>query len=152
VRGLQRAGCHWREEEVKLDIPAGIDGGEMMRLMRHGEAVKNGIAGDLYVKIHIKPHPVFRKEGMNLVMELPIKLTDALLGTTVSVTTLEDKVLEVKVPAMSKVEETLRVRGKGVTIAQVGTGDLIIHVTATLPKKLSSKAKKAIDDLRSEGL
>jgi molecular chaperone DnaJ len=140
-----------REEELKLEIPAGIDNGEMMRLSRQGEAVKNGTPGDLYVKIHVKPHAVFRKEGMNLVMNLPVKLTDALLGTTVSVTMLDEKVLEVKVPAMTKVEETLRVRGKGVMQDNV-SGDLLIHVAATLPKKISSKAKKAIEDLKSEGL
>jgi DnaJ-class molecular chaperone len=84
-------------------------------------------------------------------MDLPIKLTDALLGSSVSVTMLDDKVLEVKVPAMTKVEETLRVRGKGVTQDKV-SGDLLIHVATTLPKKLSGKAKKAIEELKSEGL
>lgn len=140
-----------KETEIKLDIPAGIDGGEMIRMPGHGEAVKNGIAGDLYVKVHVKPHPVFRKEGLHLVMELPVKLTDALLGTSVSIPTLDDKVLEVKIPVMTKAEETLRVRGKG--IKQDGAeGDLLIRLYATLPKKLSNKAKKAIEDLKSEGL
>jgi molecular chaperone DnaJ len=145
-RGVTR-----REEEIKLEIPAGIDNGEMIRLPSQGEAVKGGLSGDLYVKVHVKPHAVFRKEGLNLVMHLPVKLTDALLGTTVSITTLEDKTLEVKVPAMTKVEETLRVRGKG--IKQEGIeGDLLIHVATTLPKKLSGKAKKAIEELKGEGL
>lgn len=140
-----------KETEIKLDIPAGIDSGEMIRMPGNGEAVKNGISGDLYIKVHVKPHPVFRKEGLHLVMEMPVKLTDALLGTTVSVQTLDDKVLEVKIPVMTKAEETLRVRGKG--IKHEGTeGDLLIHLNATLPKKLSGKAKKAIEELKSEGL
>lgn len=108
-------------------------------------------AGDLYVKIHVKPHPIFRREGANLVMNLPLKLSDALLGTTVTVETLEGKQLEVKVPPMAKTEETLRVRERGIPAAH-GRGDLLIHVSATLPKKLSSKAKKAIEELKSEGL
>lgn len=140
-----------KEEEVKIDIPKGMDDGEMIRMPGRGEAVKGGLAGDLYVKVHVKEHTVFRKEGANLVMELPVKLTDALLGTTVSVTTIEDAVLEVKVPAMSRPEETLRLRGKGVNYGD-GAGDLLIHVKATLPKKLSSKAKKAIGELKEEGL
>ncbi len=140
-----------KEEEVKLDIPAGIDNGEMIRLPGRGEAVKGGVAGDLYVKVHVKAHPTFRKEGANIVMELPVKLTDALLGTTVSITTIDDKVLEVKVPAMAKTEETLRLRGKGVAFGDAA-GDLLIHVTTTLPKKLSGKAKKAIEALKEEGL
>ena len=59
-----------------------------------GEAIKGGTPGDLYVKIHVKAHPTFRKEGLNLVMQLPLKLTDALLGTTVMVNTIDDKTLD----------------------------------------------------------
>lgn len=140
-----------KEEEVNLKIPAGIDGGEMMRMPGQGEAVKGGVSGDLYVKIHVKPHPVFRKEGMDLVMDMPLKLTDALLGTTASVTTLDDKVLEVKIPKMEKTEETLRLKGKGVTIEGT-SGDLLIRLSSVLPKKLSGKAKKAIEELKAEGL
>ena len=141
-----------KEEEIKLTIPAGIDDGEMIRMSGLGEAVKGGSAGDLYVKVHVKSHAVFRKEGANLVMNLPIKLTDALLGTTVSVTTIDDKTLEVKVPPMSATEETLRIRNKGVAYGEGGSGDLLIRVSASLPRKLSGKAKKAIEELKSEGL
>lgn len=139
-----------KEEEIKIEIPKGIDGGEMIRMPGKGEAIKGGAAGDLYVKVHVKRHPVFKKEGANLVMNMPIKLTDALLGTTVSVTTIDDKVLDVKVPPMSETEETLRIRGKGIAYEH-GQGDLLIHVSATLPRKLSGKAKKAIEELKSEG-
>jgi molecular chaperone DnaJ len=140
-----------REEEINLTIPAGIDEGEMIRMPRQGEAIKGGVAGDLYVKIHVKPHPTFRKEGTNLIMHMPVKLSDALLGTTVTVETLDDKEIEVKIPPMAKMEETLRVRERGVPV-QGGRGDLLIHVSATLPKKLSAKAKKAIEELKAEGL
>lgn len=145
-RGVMR-----KEEEIRVDIPAGIDGGEMIRMPGLGEAIKSGVSGDLYVKVHVKPHAVFKKEGMNLIMNLPLKLTDALLGTTVSVTTIDDKSLDVKVPPMSAPEETLRIRGKGVHVDEV-TGDLLIRVTAQFPKKLSAKAKKVVDSLKGEGL
>lgn len=141
-----------KEEEVKLDIPVGLDNGEMIRMPGRGEAVKGGVPGDLYVKVHVKPHAQFRKEGANIIMNLPVKFTDALLGTTVSITTIDDKSLEVKVPAMSKTEETLRLRGKGVAYPEGGAGDLLIRISVTLPKKLSGKAKKAIEELRAEGL
>src|SRR3989344_1971258 len=144
-------GTRRREEEIKINISAGIDNGEMIRMQGQGEAIKAGIAGDLYVKIHVKPHPTFRREGANLLMDLPVKLTDALVGTAVSVETLEGKTLEVKIPVMKRVEELLRVRGKG--IPEGGSrGDLIIRLEVALPHKLSSKAKKAVEDLRSEGL
>lgn len=145
-------GVKRKEEEIKISIPAGIDNGEMIRLPQKGEAVKTGIAGDLYVKLHVKPHPVFRRDGSNLLMHLPVKLTDALLGTSVSIETLEGKTLEVKIPPMKRAEEHLRVRGKGIPTGGSTAGDLIIGLEVALPHKLSSKAKKTVEELKSEGL
>lgn len=144
-----------KEEEINVSIPAGIDAGEMIRIPQHGEAIKGGTPGDLYVKIHVKPHSTFRKEGTNLVMTLPVKLTDALLGATVSVETIDDKTLEVKIPVMKRPIETLRVRGRGVPMApgaNAARGDLLINLETALPHKLSHKAKQAVEDLRQEGL
>jgi molecular chaperone DnaJ len=141
-----------KEEEINITVPAGMDNGEMMRMQGQGEAVKGGVSGDLYIKVHVKPHQIFKKEGANLTMSMPVKLTDALLGTTVMVTTIDDKQLEVKIPVMQQPEETLRIKGKGVKYAEGGSGDLLIRMTATLPRKLSGKAKKAIEDLKAEGL
>src|SRR6185369_14805061 len=126
--------------------------GEMIRLPGQGEALKSGIAGDLYVKVHVKPHPVFRRDGSNLLMHLPVKLTDALTGTTVSIETIEGKMIEVKVPVMKKAEELLRVAGKGIPMDGSRRGDLIIRLEVALPQKLSAAAKKVIDQLKSEGL
>jgi len=144
-------GTRRKEEEIKINIPAGIDNGEMIRLPQQGEAIKAGVAGDLYVKVHVKPHQTFRRDGANLIMDLPVKLTDALLGTTVSVETLEGKTLEVKIPVMKNVEELLRVAGKGIPVG-AHRGDLIIRLEVALPHKLSGKAKKSVEDLKSEGL
>ncbi|MDP2816021.1 MAG: DnaJ C-terminal domain-containing protein, partial [Rectinemataceae bacterium] len=144
-------GVERREEEIQIQIPKGIDGGEMIRMPGQGEAIKGGTSGDLYVKVHVKPHAVFKKEGMNLVMNMPMKLTDALLGTTATITTVDEKKLEVTIPAMAEAQQTLRLKGKGVVI-DGHEGDLLIRLTATLPKKISGKAKKAIEELKSEGL
>jgi DnaJ-class molecular chaperone len=136
---------------MKINIPAGIDNGEMIRMPQQGEAIKAGVAGDLYVKIHVKPHATFRRDGSNLIMDLPVKLTDSLLGTTVSVETLEGKTLEVKIPPMKRAEEHLRIAGKGIP-SEGGRGDLIIRLEVALPHKLSGKARKALEDLKTEGL
>ena len=144
-------GVRRKEEELKINIPAGVDNDEMIRMPGQGEAIKAGVAGDLYVKIHVKSHPVFRREGANLIMNLPVKMTDALLGTTVSIESLEGKTLEVNIPPMKRVEELLRVAGKGIP-TEGGRGDLIIRLEVALPQKLSGRAKKAINDLKSEGL
>ncbi|MCR4276371.1 MAG: molecular chaperone DnaJ [Candidatus Parcubacteria bacterium] len=140
-----------KQEEIKINVPAGVDNGEMIRMQTQGEAIKAGIAGDLYVKIHVKPHPIFRREGSNLIMNLPVKMTDALLGTTMSIESLEGKTLEVKIPPMKRAEELLRVAGKGIPL-EGGRGDLIIRLEVALPHKLSGKAKKAVEDLKNEGL
>jgi molecular chaperone DnaJ len=140
-----------RQEEIKVGIPAGIDNGEMIRMQGQGEAIKTGIAGDLYVKIHVKPHPIFHREGSNLVMNLPVKLTDALLGSVIPIEILEGKTLEVKIPPMKRAEESLRIAGKGIPL-DGGRGDLIIRLEIALPHKLSGRAKKSVEDLKTEGL
>ena len=145
-------GTRRKEEEIRINIPAGMDNGEMIRLPQQGEAIKSGIAGDLYVKIHVKPHQTFRRDGSHLIMDLPVKLTDAILGTTVSIETLEGKTLEVKIPSMKRAEELLRVAGKGIPSESGGRGDLIIHLETALPHKLSTKARKVVEDLKTEGL
>ncbi|MSU74681.1 molecular chaperone DnaJ [Candidatus Kaiserbacteria bacterium] len=144
-------GVHRKQEEIKINIPAGIDHGEMIRLQAQGEAIKAGVAGDLYVKVHVKPHATFRRDGAHLIMDLPVKLTDALLGTTVSIESLEGKTLEVKIPIMKRAEELLRVAGKGIPV-DGGRGDLIIRLEVALPHKLSGNAKKSIEQLKTEGL
>lgn len=144
-------GVRRKEEEIRISTPVGIADGEMIRLPQQGEAVKTGVAGDLYVKIHVKPHPTFRREGSNLIMNLQMKLTDALLGTTVSVETLEGKTLEVTIPPMKRAEELLRIRGRGIP-SDGGRGDLIIRLETALPQKLSGKARKVLEELKTEGL
>lgn len=150
-------GVHRKQEEIHVSVPAGIDNGEMIRLPGQGEAVKAGVAGDLYVKMHVKPHAVFRRDGANLIMDLPMKLTDSLLGTTVSIETLEGKTLEVKIPPMKRAEELLRVRGNGIPVdgglsRAESRGDLIIRLEVALPHKLSGKARKTVEELKTEGL
>ena len=84
-------------------------------------------------------------------MNFPIKITDALLGTIASIETLEGKTLEVKIPPMKRAEELLRVAGKGIPV-DGARGDLIIRLEVALPSKLSSKAKKSVEELKVEGL
>jgi molecular chaperone DnaJ len=144
-------GVSRREEEITISVPPGINDGEMIRLTGAGEAAVGGASGDLYMKIHVLPHPVFRKEGTNLAMDLNIKLSDALLGNTYTVPTLDGD-LKVKIPAGISFGEVLRVRGKGVVIGRGKRGDLLIRIRVELPSKLSKGAKEAIEKLREEGI
>jgi len=140
-----------KESEIKIKIPPGIENGEMMRLSGAGEAVAQGIPGDLYIKIYVKKHPTFKKDGYNLVMDLPVKLTDALLGSTVGLATLDGQI-DLKVPEGVTHGEILRVKGKGVPFEKGSRGDILIKISIQLPKKLSKSARKAIEELKNEGM
>ncbi|MCI5108224.1 MAG: DnaJ domain-containing protein [Candidatus Pacebacteria bacterium] len=139
-----------KPEEIKVKIPSGISDGQMIRLTGKGESIPDGVSGDLYIKVHVKPHPVFRKEGYNLVMTLNVKLTDALLGASYPVNTLDGSI-DIKIPNNVKFGDILRVRDKGVPVGNK-RGDLLIKINIELPKKLSRKSKKIIEDLKKEGI
>ena len=145
------AGITKKQEEIRIQIPTGIDNGEMIRLTGKGEAIKGGTSGDLYVKIHVIPHHVIRREGSNLVMNLPIKLSEALLGGERKIETL-DGLVTLTIPAGVTFGEILRLRGRGVPIDKAKRGDMLVKISITMPKQISKDAKKAIDILRSEGI
>lgn len=144
-----------RSEEISVKIPAGIRDGEAISLPSMGEAVAGGTPGDLYVKVNVGKHPFFSRDGNNLVMDMEIKLTEAILGTEREIKTL-DGAIKLKVPAGIDSGEILRVKGRGVPhgggFSPKNRGDLMIKVTVKVPKKISKKAKEAIEDLKKEGL
>lgn len=139
------------QEELAVVVPPGINDGEMIRMSGAGEAIRGGVAGDLYVKVHVQRDPVFSKEGSNIYMNLPLKLTDALLGGKRTISTLDGNI-EITVPPGVSFGQLLRVAGKGVPMGEKRRGDLFIKVEIPLPKKLSRKAKKAIEELKQEGI
>jgi molecular chaperone DnaJ len=144
-------GVSRREEEISIVIPAGIRDGEMVRMAGYGEAVFKGTPGDLYIKINVTPHPVFKREGNDLLMNLNLKLTDALLGTKHTIQTLDGEI-EVTIPEGVSINEILRVRGKGVPTGKSKRGDLLIKLHIKLPNKLSRKSREIIEELKKEGI
>ncbi len=144
-------GVYKKQEEIEIAVPAGIDGGEMMRLQGQGEAVSGGLSGDLYVKIHVSPDARFKKDGPNLVTELSIKLSDALLGASYKIATLEGEE-PLDIPAGVTHGETLKIKGKGVPVARGKRGDLFVKVRIQLPQKLSRSARTLVEKLREDGI
>lgn len=144
-------GIYKKESEIKVKIPAGIDNGEMIRLTGGGEAISGGTTGDLYIKIYVKKHTLFKKDGENLVMDLNVKLSDALLGGEQSIATLDGEI-KLKIPEGVNHGEVLRIKGKGVPVSKHQRGDILVKVHLLLPKKLSKESRKAIEILKSEGL
>ncbi len=144
------AGVMRKEEEVTINIPAGIRDGEMIRMTGMGEAVSKGSTGDLYIKINVAPHAVFKREGSDLVMNLNLKLSDALLGAEYPIETLDGKI-DVKIPEGVSINEILRVKGKGVP-SKSKRGDLLIKLHIKLPTKLSRKERELVEQLKKEGI
>jgi molecular chaperone DnaJ len=140
------------KEEISFNVPPGIDDGETLRLTEKGEPSKDerGRPGNLYIRIHVQPHATLRKEGIHLVTNLKLKLSDALLGTNYEVDTLEEK-MTIKIPKGITHGEVLRIKGKGVPVGGRSVGDLLIQVFIDIPQNLSKKAKEAIETLRTEG-
>ena len=139
-------------ESIDLAIPAGVQNGEMVRMTGRGEAVKGGTAGDLYVKLHVAKHTSITRDGDMLRSTLHVKLTDALLGGTYAVVTLEGD-MPLEIPAGVTHGEILRIKNRGVPKGRNSDrGDFLVEVEIDMPKKLSKNAKKIIEDLRAEGV
>ncbi|MGH3469491.1 MAG: DnaJ C-terminal domain-containing protein, partial [Thermocrispum sp.] len=100
-------------------------------------------AGDLYVKVHVTPHPVFGRSGNNLTITVPAEFSELTLGTTMTVPTLDGKV-SVKVPGGTNRGRVLRVRGKGIVRRNGQTGDLLVTLQVSVPAALSETAKSAL--------
>ncbi len=139
------------DKDIRIVIPPGIEDGEMIRVPGAGEALKNGATGDMYVKVHVRQHKAFEKEGYDLITELPIRLTDALLGANLKIETLEGP-LEVNIPAGSRDGDEIKVKGRGVPASGGRRGMLRIIVVLDVPKTLSKKAEELAKQMREEGL
>lgn len=138
------------KEKLMVTIPSGIENGQGLRVSGKGEEGQGG-KGDLIVRVWVAEHKVFRKEGYNLIMELNLKLTTALLGATLDIETLDGNI-ELKVSAGTTHNEILRVRQKGIPDERGRRGDLLIVTKVEMPKKISKQAQKLVEELKKEGL
>jgi curved DNA-binding protein len=142
-----------RIEEVSVKIPKGIPTGKKLRLAGKGMQGRNGgPPGDLYLQISVRDHPIFTREGDDLVVEKEVGFSEAVLGTTVDVPTLEGK-KRVKVPAGTQSHTKMRLKGLGLPRFQrEGRGDELVKVIVRVPKRVSEKSKKLIEELAREGI
>ena len=138
------------EEAIDINIPAGIEPGEMIRMTGRGEGIKGGTPGDLYVKIHVQRHQSIHRNDTTLETTIQVKLTDALLGGTYGVETL-DGIIDIKIPEGVKHGEILRIKGKGVPSGG-SRGDFHVKIAVNIPQKLSRTARKLVEELRKENI
>lgn len=142
--------CHGRgriqeSKTLSVKVPAGVDNGDRIRLSGEGEAgAYGGPAGDLYVQMHVKPHPIFTRDGNDLHCDVPISFTTAALGGEIEVPTLGGRV-KLKIPAETQSDKLFRLRGKGVkSLRNAMLGDIICRVIIETPVSLSKEQKELL--------
>ena len=134
--------------KIAVNIPAGVDNESVIPIRGEGEPGTNGGPnGDLYIVLSVKPHKMFKRNGSDLYLEIPISFDQAALGADITVPTLEGKV-SYKVPAGTQPGTTFRLKGKGVRNVRTDKmGDLYVKVNLEVPTKLNHKQKKAIEEM-----
>ncbi len=147
---LQREG-HSSAETLAVAIPAGIETGSVVRLAGQGTpGVNGGAPGDLLVSLTIARHPWFRREAANILLEIPISLSEAALGTRVDIPTVLDGVLTLTIPPGTSSGSKLRLRGKGIRDRRSGNrGDMFAIVKIAAPKELDERSRELLEELKS---
>lgn len=148
-RTCSGSGTRLRQEEMLVRIPAGVQDGAVRTLRGSGEVVA-GNAGDLHVTVHVKPHPLFTREGADVLLEVPISFPQAVLGANVDVPTIEGRVT-MKIPPGTQSGRSFRLRGKGIPVyGGAGKGDQLVRVVVEVPENVSRKQRKLIQELAEE--
>ncbi len=134
-----------KTEQVGINIPAGIDDGQVINITGKGNAgVNGGPAGDLQIQVTVRPHPLFERDGFNIWYELPITYAQAALGAEIDIPTLDGRI-SYEIKEGTQPGDILRVRGKGIPYLNGrGTGDLLLKVVVEVPKNLSKEQKKLL--------
>ena len=139
-------GIRNKQEKIGVQLPAGISDGEVLRVSGKGEAVKGGRPGDLYVQVRVKKHKDFARQGFDVHSVADVEFPLAALGGTVSVATLDGDV-DLKIPSGTQPGTVLRLKGKGVPhLKRSGRGDHLVTVNVVVPKKLSRRQRKFLEE------
>lgn len=139
-------------ERLTVKVPPGVDNGSKVRIAGKGQpGFGGGKDGDLYLRVHVTPHPSFWREGADIYIEVPITIYDAVLGSTVEVPTTKNSA-KMKIPAGTKGGQKFRISGKGAPVLgkKGKTGDQYVIVNIVSPKKLPSELKKEFERLKEE--
>ena len=137
--------------DLVVNIPAGINNGMRIRMADQGEVGHGGgPAGDLYVEVHVEPHPVFVRDNNDLHLRLTVPMYDAALGTELTVEHLTGDETRIEVPAGTQPDDRVVLSGEGMPrLRQEGAGDMIAHIEVTVPTALSNEERAALEDLRA---
>src|SRR5467141_2449577 len=138
------------QKTLSVRIPAGVDEGDRVRLSGEGEpGVNGGPPGDLYVQVHIKPHPVFQRDHDDLHCEMPISFSTAALGGDIGIPTL-DGTAHIRVPSETQTGKIFRLKGKGIKgVRSHLPGDLFCHVVVETPVSLTERQRQLLREFES---
>ena len=141
------SGIERRPREVNVRIPAGVSDGQKIRLKGRGAPGKNGgPAGDLFIECRVTPHKLFSREGLNLAVRVAVSFTEATLGASIAVPTLNGEEVTLRLKAGTQSGSRHRVKEHGLTVG-TKTGDLIVTVDVSIPSSLSDEERTAIEAL-----
>ena len=142
------AGRVEKERTLSVNIPAGVETGTRIRLSGEGEAgLRGGPAGDLYIFIELKEHPIFQRDGLDLYCRVPISFATAALGGKVEVPTIDGGRSSVTVPAGAQTGKQLRLRGKGMpALRGAGTGDMLVELVVETPVNLTARQRELLTE------
>jgi molecular chaperone DnaJ len=146
------AGRVQRERSLNVSVPAGVDDGTRIRLTGEGEAGQRGApAGDLYVDIAVRPHPIFQRDGANILVRVPLRMTQAALGGHVEVPSIDGGRSKVTIPAGTQTGDQFRLRGKGFSVLRsAARGDMYVQVMVETPQNLSPKQRELLEQFEAE--
>lgn len=142
------------EEEIEILIPKGVDNNQIIKIKGKGDAGrKGGKAGDLYLKVRVRPHPIFERKGDDLYTEVDIPFSIVVLGGEVEVPTLEGEKIILRVPPKTHPGKVFKIAYRGIPhFGGIGRGNLYVEIGLEIPKSLSKKQKELIKELKKEGL
>jgi len=137
-----------KKQQLKLKIPAGVDSGMRLRMGGYGDAGHgSGPSGDLYVFINVEPHPVFERQGDDVLLELPLSFSEAALGCKKEIPTPHGNTARLSVPEGTQSEKVLRIKDEGIpNVHGQGQGDLLVKILLETPIRLSDRQKKLLED------
>jgi len=146
------AGRTEKNRKIEITIPAGVETGSRLRIKGEGEAgLKGGPSGDLYVVIHVKEHDIFKREEDDVLIDVHISFTQAVLGDEINVPVLPDGNAKLKIPSGTQPSTIFRMRGKGIPhVRGYGSGDQLVKVIVDVPTKLNKKQKELVQNLHEE--
>jgi molecular chaperone DnaJ len=146
------AGTVQRERSLQVQIPPGVEDGVRIRLAGEGEAGgPGGPAGDLYVHVAIRPHTIFQRDGATVFCRVPLRMSQAALGSEVEVPVIDGTRTRVKIPAGTQTGEQFRLRGKGFSVLRSAQrGDMVIQVQVETPQNLTRKQRELLEEFEAE--